>query len=50
MREEEILSLWKAGINKNKLAEIYKRRYNQNVKLIRSSVRHRHDRKIYNNI
>ncbi len=43
MKEEEIIKLWKQGINKNKLAEIYKRSYNQNIKLIRSSVRHRHD-------
>ncbi len=43
MREDEILNLWKSGIDKNKLAEIYERRYNQQIKLIRSSVRHRHD-------
>ena len=29
MREEEIVKLWKNGIDKNKLAEIYKRSYNQ---------------------
>jgi len=48
MNEEEILKKWKAGIDKNKLAELYKRSYNQYIKLIRSSVRHRHDRQIYN--
>lgn len=43
MRESEIIQLWRQGIDKHKLAEMYKRRYNQNVKLIRSTVRHRHD-------
>ena len=43
MREEEILKLWRSGIDKNKLAELYKRSYNNNIKLIRASTRHRHD-------
>ena len=43
MTDQEILKLWKQGIDKYKLAEMYKRSYNQNVKLIRSTVRHRHD-------
>lgn len=43
MRESEIIQLWRQGIDKHKLAEIYKRSYNKNVKLIRSTVRHRHD-------
>lgn len=43
MNEKEIIQLWRKGIDKHKLAEIYKRSYNQNVKLIRASVRHRHD-------
>lgn len=45
MSEQEILDLWKKGINKIQLAEIYKRRYNQQIKIIRASVRHRHDGK-----
>lgn len=45
MKEEEIIKLWKQGLDKNKLAEIYKRQYNQYIKLIRASVRHRHDGK-----
>lgn len=48
MDEEEVMDLWKKGIDKNKLAEIYKRSHNQHIKLIRASVRHRHDRKAYN--
>ena len=46
MSEDEILSMWKSGVNKWKLAELYKRRYNQNIRIIRASVRHRHDRQI----
>lgn len=43
MRENEIIQLWRSGIDKHKLAELYKRSYNNNVKLMRASVRHRHD-------
>ena len=49
MREEEILKLWKSGIDKNKLAEIYKRSYNQQIKIIRSSVKHRHSGRFISN-
>ena len=37
MREDEIIRLWRSGIDKNKLAEIYKRSYNQDIKMIRAS-------------
>lgn len=43
MKDEEIIKLWRSGLDKIKLAEIYKRSYNQNIKLIRASTRHRHD-------
>ena len=43
MQDKEIIEKWKAGLSKNKLAEIYRREYNQQIKIIRSSVRHRHD-------
>ena len=49
MREDEIVKLWKSGIDKNKLAEIYKRSYNQQIKIIRSSVKHRHSGKFISN-
>lgn len=49
MKESEIIQLWKSGIDKHKLAELYKRSYNQNVKLIRASVRHRHDSRFISN-
>lgn len=43
MTDKEIIEKWKAGLSKNKLAEIYRREYNQQIKIIRSTVRHRHD-------
>ena len=43
MQDKEIIEKWKAGLSKNKLAEIYRKEYNQQIKIIRSSVRHRHD-------
>ena len=45
MTEKEIIKKWQQGLSKNKLAEIYKREYNQQIKLIRASVRHRHSGK-----
>lgn len=49
MTDKEILKKWTSGLSKNKLAEIYKREYNQHIKIIRSSVRHRHDGKFITN-
>ena len=43
MTDKKIIEKWKAGLSKNKLAEIYRREYNQQIKIIRSTVRHRHD-------
>ena len=42
MTDKKIIELWKAGLSKNKLALIYKRQYNQEIRIIRSEVRHRH--------
>ena len=42
MAEKEIIKLWKEGLNKHKLAEMYKRRYNQRVKIIRAEMVNRH--------
>lgn len=47
MNEQEILDMWRSGIDKIQLAEIYKRKHNQQVKVIRASMRHRHDRQIH---
>lgn len=43
MTEQEIIQKWTNGLSKDKLALKYKREYNQQVKIIRSEVRHRHD-------
>lgn len=42
MLESEILQLWKSGLSKHKVAEIYRKRYNQRIKLIRAEVVNRH--------
>lgn len=49
MTDKEVIEKWKAGLSKNKLAEIYRREYNQQIKIIRSSVKHRHDGKYISN-
>ena len=43
MQDYEIIQKWKQGLSKDKLALIYKRQYNQQIRIIRSEVRHRHD-------
>lgn len=42
MSENEVLNLWKSGLSKHKVAEIYRRRYNQRIKVIRAEVVNRH--------
>ena len=49
MTDEQIIKLWKSGLSKNKLSKIYKREYNMQIKIIRTSVRHRHDGKFITN-
>ena len=49
MRDKEIIEKWKAGLSKNKLAEIYRREYNQQIKIIRATMKHRHDGKYISN-
>ena len=49
MTDKKIIEKWKQGLSKNKLAEIYRREYNMQIKIIRSTVRHRHDGKYINN-
>jgi hypothetical protein len=43
MTDKEIIKKWKQGLSKNQIATMYKRQYNQEIKIIRSTVRHRHD-------
>lgn len=42
MSENEVLKLWKSGLSKHKVAEIYRRRCNQQIKVIRAEVVNRH--------
>lgn len=49
MQEREIIKLWREGLDKHKLAEIYKRRYNQQIKIIRAEVVNRHKGKYISN-
>lgn len=42
MLDKEIIRLWRSGLSKNKLADIYKFRYNERIKIIRSEMRNRH--------
>lgn len=45
MTDKEIIDKWKSGLSKNKLALIYKRQYNQEIRIIRAEVRNRHSGK-----
>lgn len=45
MGKEEVLKLWKSGLTKHKVAVIYQRRYNQQIRLIRLEVVNRHEGK-----
>lgn len=49
MKGNEIITKWKQGLSKNQLATMYRRQYNQEIKIIRSSVRHRHDGRYISN-
>ena len=49
MTDKEIIEKWQQGLSKNKLAEIYRREYNQQIKTIRSTVRHRHSGRYISN-
>lgn len=44
MSEEDILKIWKTGLNKNKVAKIYMREYNQRIKIVRLDMKHRHEK------
>lgn len=49
MTEREIIQKWKQGLSKDKLSKIYKREYNMQIKVIRSTVRHRHEGRFITN-
>lgn len=49
MQDKEIITKWRQGLSKNQLATMYKRQYNQEIRRIRSTVRHRHDGRYISN-
>lgn len=49
MTEKEIIQFWLSGLSKYKVAEIYKRRHNQYIKIIRLEVRNRHSGRFISN-
>ena len=49
MTDNEILRLWRSGLSKNQLALMYKRRFNQRIKLIRLEMHNRHKGRFMSN-
>lgn len=49
MMRNEIIEKWKQGLSKELLAKMYKRQYNQQIKIIRASVENRHKGKYITN-
>ena len=49
MKQKEIIEKWKQGLSKEVLAKIYRREYNQGIKVIRASVENRHKGKYITN-
>lgn len=42
MTNQEILKKWEQGLSKDKVALMYKREYNGQIKIMRSNVKNRH--------
>ena len=49
MTDKEIILKWQQGISKNQLARTYREEYNQAIKIIRATVRHRHSGRFITN-
>lgn len=49
MTDKEIISKWKQGLSKEKLAKQYRQEYNMQIKNIRAEVRHRHSGRFITN-
>ena len=49
MKRGEIIEKWKQGLSKETLAKIYRREYNQGIKIIRLSLENRHKGKFITN-
>lgn len=44
MKDEQIIKLWKSGLNKYQVSKQYMREYNQRIKIVRYDRRHRYER------
>ena len=44
MRDDELIGFWKSGLNKYQVSEMYRREYNQRIKIVRYDRRHRYER------
>ena len=44
MKDDEIISKWKSGLNKYQVAKQYREKYNQRIKIIRYDRRHRYEK------
>ena len=42
VKKKEIIQKWKQGLSKEMLAKMYRREYNQGIKIIRLSLENRH--------
>lgn len=49
MDEYEILKLWKSGLSKYIVAKIYRRVYNEKIKLLRLDLRNRYEGRLISN-
>ena len=49
LKKKEIIENWEKGISKEYLAKMYKREYNQAIKIIRLSLENRHKGKYITN-
>ena len=49
MTEKEIIKKWRAGLSIKMLSKIYKREYNQAIRIIRSEPKNRHSGKFITN-
>lgn len=49
MNEREIIKKWNNGLSKEQLAKMYKQQYNQQIKILRATVKHRHSGKFITN-
>lgn len=49
MQDKDIIEKWKQGLSKDKLAKMYRRECNMQIRNIRAEVRHRHSGKFITN-